>query len=142
MDGKRLLLTLWLDNLLSYGPEGTAIELQPLNVLIGPNGSGKSNLIEAISLLKAAPTDIFAPIRAGGGMPEWVWKGVRGVLVVDFNVATTISYLERLAPQTRLKIVTLRLGKSSSTTGRPAHTMPDLSMTELLSLPARRSNLM
>ena len=98
MDGKRLLLTLWLDNLLSYGPEGTAIELQPLNVLIGPNGSGKSNLIEAISLLKAAPTDIFAPIRAGGGMPEWVWKGVRGVLVVDFNVATTISYLERLAP--------------------------------------------
>jgi len=75
MEGKRLLRTLRLTNFLSYGPEGTEIELQPLNVLIGPNGSGKSNLIEAISLLKAAPNDISAPIRAGGGTPHWCWKG-------------------------------------------------------------------
>jgi predicted ATPase len=74
MEGKRLLRKLRLANFLSYGPEGTEIELQPLNVLIGPNGSGKSNLIEAISLLKAAPTDISAPLRAGG-IPNWCWKG-------------------------------------------------------------------
>ena len=43
--------------------------------MIGPNGSGKSNLIEAISILKAAPGDLSAPIREGGGIAEWVWKG-------------------------------------------------------------------
>jgi predicted ATPase len=75
MEGKRLLHKLRLTNLLSYGPEGVEIELEPLNVLIGPNGSGKSNLLEAISLLNAAPTDISVPIRKGGGMAEWVWKG-------------------------------------------------------------------
>ncbi len=75
MEGKRLLRTLRLTNLLSYGPEGEEIELQPLNVLIGPNGSGKSNLIEAIGLLKAAPSDISVPIRAGEGFSEWTWKG-------------------------------------------------------------------
>ena len=51
------------------------MELRPLNVLIGPNGSGKSNLIEAISLLKAAPQDLVAPIREGGGIGDWIWKG-------------------------------------------------------------------
>jgi predicted ATPase len=74
MEGKRLLHTLRLTNILSYGPEGVEIDLLPLNVLIGPNGSGKSNLIEAIRLLNAAPTDLSAAIRAGGGLPEWIWK--------------------------------------------------------------------
>ena len=32
-----------LQNLLSFGPDTTDLELGPLNVLIGPNGSGKSN---------------------------------------------------------------------------------------------------
>jgi predicted ATPase len=62
-------------NLLSFGPDGVALELRPLNVLIGPNGSGKSNLIEAISLLHAAPTDLAAAVRKGGGVREWIWKG-------------------------------------------------------------------
>ncbi len=75
MDGFRLLHAIRLTNILSYGPKSEPIDLQPLNVLIGPNGSGKSNLIEAISLLRAAPTDVLAPIRAGGGGAEWVWKG-------------------------------------------------------------------
>jgi predicted ATPase len=75
MDGFRLLHRLCLTNILSYGPKAEAIDLEPLNVLIGPNGSGKSNLIEAISLLKAAPSDLAAPIRAGGGATEWIWKG-------------------------------------------------------------------
>ena len=51
------------------------MELESLNVLIGPNGAGKSNLIEAIGLLQAAPTNLLAPIRAGGGIAEWLWKG-------------------------------------------------------------------
>jgi predicted ATPase len=75
MEGKRLLERLRLTNFLSYGPEGAEIDLQPLNVLIGPNGSGKSNLIEALSVLKAAPTDLEPAIRAAGGIAELCWKG-------------------------------------------------------------------
>ena len=64
-----------LKNLLSFGPDTEALELRPLNVLIGPNGSGKSNLIEAIGLLKATPRDLTAPIREGGGIRDWTWRG-------------------------------------------------------------------
>lgn len=106
MEGKRLLRTLRLANFLSYGPEGTEIELQPLNVLIGPNGSGKSNLIAAISLLKAAPTDLSAPIRAGGGIPEWVWKGEdyetsessENAVSIDIAIEATVSYRDSSPP--------------------------------------------
>lgn len=69
------LKSLTLSNILSFGPEPHTVELGPLNVIIGPNGSGKSNFIEAIGLLKAAPRDIREPIREGGGVDEWIWKG-------------------------------------------------------------------
>jgi len=74
MEGKRLIWTLQLRNFLSYGSEGGPIPLEPLNVLIGPNSSGKSNLIEALAVLQAAPTDLTVPIREGGGVGEWLWK--------------------------------------------------------------------
>jgi predicted ATPase len=70
-----LLKSIYLENLLSYATGMERLELGPLNVLIGPNASGKSNLIEAISLLAAAPKDLLAPIREGGGIMEWLWKG-------------------------------------------------------------------
>ena len=98
MEGKRLLHTLRLANFLSYGPEGEEIELQPLNVLIGPNGSGKSNLIEAISLLKAAPENLSKPLRAGGGMPQWTWKGGGGSPAIDLRVETTVSHPDGPVP--------------------------------------------
>lgn len=79
MEGKRFIRTLRLQNFLSYGSEGEEIELQPLNVLIGANASGKSNLIEAIALLKATPTDLTAPIRKGGGISDFLWRGETGV---------------------------------------------------------------
>lgn len=75
MEGKQFIQTMRLQNLLSYGDEGEEIDLQPLNVLIGANASGKSNLIEAIGLLKATPTDLTAPIRKGGGVSDLLWKG-------------------------------------------------------------------
>ena len=62
-------------NLLSFGPSGVSIDLQRLNVLIGANGSGKSNLIEAIGLFQAAPRHQAAPVREGGGVRNWIWKG-------------------------------------------------------------------
>ena len=70
-----LIERLKLTNLLSFGPDSSALDLRPLNVLIGPNGSGKSNFIEAISLLSAAPTDITQPIDDGGGVGDWIWRG-------------------------------------------------------------------
>ncbi len=74
MEGKRFIRSLRVENFLSYGSEGEEIELQPLNILIGSNASGKSNLIEAIGLLKATPTDLPAPIRQGGGISDFLWK--------------------------------------------------------------------
>lgn len=62
-------------NLLSFGPEGMTVGLEPLNVLVGPNGSGKSNLLEVISLLQAAPRDLARPVREGGGARNWIWQG-------------------------------------------------------------------
>ena len=62
-------------NLLSFGPEGIDLDLSALTVLIGPNGSGKSNLLEAIRLLQAAPGDLATPVREGGGIRNWIWKG-------------------------------------------------------------------
>ena len=64
-----------LKNILSFGPDAHELKLEPLNVLIGPNGSGKSNLIEVIGLLQAAPRKLTAPIIAGGGVGNWLWKG-------------------------------------------------------------------
>ena len=75
MDGKKFIQTIRLQNLLSYGPDTPKFDLEPLNVLIGPNASGKSNLIEALSILAAAPRDIQVPFREGGSVGEWLWKG-------------------------------------------------------------------
>jgi predicted ATPase len=62
----RMLRHVTLENLFSF--RKTTVELRGLNVLIGPNAVGKSNLIEAISLLKAAPTDLNVAILRQGGV--------------------------------------------------------------------------
>ncbi len=69
----RLLHSIYLRNLLSFGPDTERLELRALNVLIGPNGSGKSNLLDALSLLRAAPKRLAAGLT--GGAADWVWKG-------------------------------------------------------------------
>ena len=80
MDGRRVfdrrvIETIRLENILSYGPDTPPFRLEPLNVFIGPNASGKSNFIEALSILAATPRDLQAPLREGGGVVEWLWKG-------------------------------------------------------------------
>lgn len=64
-----------LRNILSFGPGTQELALAPLKMLIGPNGAGKSNLIDAIGLLRAAPTDIATLIRESGGVADWIWHG-------------------------------------------------------------------
>jgi len=74
-----------LRNLLSFGPDTEPLDLENLNILIGPNGAGKSNLIEAISLMRAAPGGIRSIVRRGGGAGEWIWKGGKGLpACIDF----------------------------------------------------------
>jgi predicted ATPase len=71
----RLIRTIKLRNFLSFGPTMAEFELFSLNVLIGPNASGKSNVIEALDVVRATTQDLTVPIRAGGGVGEWLWKG-------------------------------------------------------------------
>jgi predicted ATPase len=70
-----LIHTIQMRSLLSFGPRSEEIALRPLNILIGPNGSGKSNLLEGVALLQSAPDRLNAPIREGGGIRDWLWKG-------------------------------------------------------------------
>lgn len=80
-----LLREITLSNLLSFGPDTPALELESLNVFIGPNGAGKSNLIEALALMRATPippqttsnADVRGVLRRGGGTREWIWKGAK-----------------------------------------------------------------
>ncbi len=69
-----LIHRLKVSGLLSFGPSGIDLPLQPLNVLIGANGSGKSNLLDVLSLLRAAPKRLSQPVEAKGGIQEWLWK--------------------------------------------------------------------
>lgn len=70
-----LIHSLRLDNFLSFGSHSAEIPLHDLNIIIGPNGSGKSNLLEAFELLRSTPRDLLTPIRDGGGVLDWLWKG-------------------------------------------------------------------
>ena len=70
-----MLRRLKVSGLLSFGPKGVDLPMEPLNVLVGPNGSGKSNLLEAVALLKAATSDLVEPIARRGGPDEFFWKG-------------------------------------------------------------------
>lgn len=70
-----LLHSIKLTNFLSFGETSPEIQLSALNIIIGPNGSGKSNLLESIELLRNAPEQLLKPIRDGGGVSHWLWKG-------------------------------------------------------------------
>ena len=61
--------------LLSFAPDTPPLQLRPLNVLIGPNASGKSNLVDVLGLVRSMPTDLQEPMRRGGGVEGWLWKG-------------------------------------------------------------------
>ena len=109
------LHSLQLDGFLSFRPGSQPIELTPLNVLIGPNASGKSNVIEAVELLHATPTDLAAAVRLGGSPGDWIWKGdvtkearlAADLVVTEFELPIRISYCLAFseAPSGRLRVV-------------------------------------
>jgi predicted ATPase len=96
MDRRPFIETLHIKNFLSFGNNGQTISLHPLNVLIGPNASGKSNIIEAFELLRATPTKLTTPIREGGGVSEWLWKGSENTPIAE--IETVVSYSEGVQP--------------------------------------------
>lgn len=75
-----------LQNILSFGPGGVELKMEPLTVLIGPNGSGKSNFIDVMGLLRALPTDLGAAIRERGDSADWAWKGEPGPVKVSVGI--------------------------------------------------------
>ncbi|HEY6320538.1 MAG TPA: AAA family ATPase [Thermoanaerobaculia bacterium] len=85
----QLLDELTLANLLSFGPDSAPVPLSALNVLIGPNGSGKSNFIEALSLLRSAPAELAVPVREGGGVRDWLWKGASRPITATLEAVIT-----------------------------------------------------
>jgi len=94
----RLLKSIHLRNFLSYGPSATAIDLLPLNVIIGPNSSGKSNLLEAIDILRATPSDVTQPIRDGGGVEDYLWKGEATKRTPAADIEAIVYYPEGQSP--------------------------------------------
>lgn len=115
---KLTLTRITVSNLLSFGPEGLSIDVAPLNVLIGPNASGKSNLIDVLGFLHGLPTDATVPIREGGGIREWLWKGAgekvarAGVVEVQFSQMDGPELVHRLgiaAEGVRLQIALERV---------------------------------
>lgn len=92
-----------LTDFLSYGPGPTALDLEPLNVLIGPNGSGKSNLVEAFAVLRAVPRDLPLPIRQGGGVAEWIWRGEPRVTQAKVEVLFGEGLVNLTHPEHRVR---------------------------------------
>jgi len=89
-----MIQSIRLSNFLSFGNETEEIELRPLNIIIGANGSGKSNLLEAFDILKNAPSNISRPIREGGGISDWLYKGVarNSDATIDVVVANSLPW--------------------------------------------------
>ncbi len=94
---RRLIQTLGLKNILSFGESSQPIELRQLNVLIGANGSGKSNIIECLGLLHNLPKNLSHAVSLGGGVAEWLWKGA-SKLPVNAQLDATISPLKGAVP--------------------------------------------
>ena len=65
-----------VSGLLSFGPQGIDLSMEPLNVLIGSNGFGKIQPAGSSGFAPRGPARAYAgPIKRGGGVWEWLWKG-------------------------------------------------------------------
>lgn len=131
MDGKRTFQKIRLENFLSFGNEGMEIELQPLNVLIGPNAAGKSNFLETFRLFKGiADGDLSKVIREGGGIREYLWKGVPGdpvakieVVIKESQITPALSHRIGITAEGQLMSVTeeqIEISPSAGKNGQEA----------------------
>ena len=88
-----LIERLQVKGLLSFGPDGIDLPLEPLNVIIGPNGSGKSNLLKVLALLRAAPDNLSAYAMETGDVWDWFWQpsGYDANASIDVTAASSSS---------------------------------------------------
>src|SRR6266511_4021128 len=126
MEPASLIKSILLRDVLSFGENSDGLALGPLNILIGPNGSGKSNVIEALGLLRAAPRDLSAAVREGGGIRDWVWKGQpKGAALIEVVVNypagnMPLRYrLEFREASQRLQIVDERIENETKPVSKP-----------------------
>ncbi|HEX8659370.1 MAG TPA: AAA family ATPase [Hymenobacter sp.] len=94
----RLLRSIALRNILSFGPDTPPLELRALNVLIGPNGSGKSNLLDAVELLKKAPD--AENLRAALGAEHWFHKSKHKSQTIEIEVVAGLKALLEIVTHT------------------------------------------
>jgi len=91
-----LLHSIQMKNFLSYGPDAEPIDLRALNIIVGANGSGKSNLLEGVALLRSTPGELVRPVRLGGSVREWLWKGSKETPVATIEAIVTEKKLPHL----------------------------------------------
>ncbi len=122
-----LVEELKLSNFLSFGADPAPLELSALNLVIGPNGSGKSNLLEAFELLRSAPDQFARPIREGGGIRDWLWKGGKGTPTASLDAVlaypqgpTELRYVMSFTEVAqRFEIVDERIENAQAEPGHP-----------------------
>ena len=112
-----MIKSIKLSNLLSFGDESQEVELLPLNIIIGANGCGKSNFLEAFDLLKNAPSSIMKPIREGGGVSDWVYKGSHNGSEATIDVVVSNSLAARKYNDLRYRISFSAVGQGFEITG-------------------------
>lgn len=82
---------LQVKGLLSFGPDGIDLPLEPLNVIIGPNGSGKSNLLKVLALLRA---NVGVGSSPTVGWQDLLWQGplyLEGGLDAQATIVATVT---------------------------------------------------
>ena len=122
-----LVEELKLSNFLSFGADPAPLELRALNLVVGPNGSGKSNLLEAFELLRSAPDQFARPIREGGGIRDWLWKGGKGTPTASLDAVlaypqgpTGLRYVMSFTEVAqRFEIVDERIENAQAEPGHP-----------------------
>jgi len=130
-----MIKSIKLTNFLSFGADGSDIELKPLNIIIGRNGTGKSNFIEAVDLLRNAPSAMTTPIRGGGGVTDWLHKADKGrSATMEFVVENRAEISRQNFPDLRYCITfaeeqqrfTILDEKITSTSIKPGYEKPYL----------------
>lgn len=92
-----LIKKIKIKNLLSFNHDGIELELKNLNVFIGSNGSGKSNFIEVISLLQSASSYLASPVKDGGGISTWLYRGAQNP-IANIEVLLNIKNTKHTIP--------------------------------------------
>ena len=97
-----LIERLQVQGLLSFGPEGIDLPLEPLNVLIGPNGSGKSNLLQVLGLLRNTAPGDSSSLFNRRNWDHLLWQGpphIKNDALAKATVVATVKMPEAAGSQ-------------------------------------------